>query len=108
MANREAACSCGQLRLTIQGEPFAVGICHCLACQRRTADRGVELVAAHPGDARLAYDVACCESRAGRTADAIEHLRQSIGLHANLRSLAGGDPALDPIGDEPAFRKLVG
>ena len=36
MANRGAACTCGQLRLTIQGEPFAVGICHCLACQRRT------------------------------------------------------------------------
>jgi hypothetical protein len=33
---REAACSCGQLRVTAQGEPFAVGICHCLACQRRT------------------------------------------------------------------------
>lgn len=33
---REAGCSCGQLRLAVEGEPFAVGICHCLACQRRT------------------------------------------------------------------------
>jgi hypothetical protein len=33
---REAACHCGQLRLTVDGEPFAVSICHCLACQRRT------------------------------------------------------------------------
>ena len=33
---REAACSCGNLRLTVEGEPARVSICHCLACQRRT------------------------------------------------------------------------
>ena len=33
---REAACHCGQLRLTVEGDPFAVSICNCLACQRRT------------------------------------------------------------------------
>jgi hypothetical protein len=36
MATREATCHCGQLRLTVEGEPFAVSICNCLACQRRT------------------------------------------------------------------------
>ena len=36
MATREAACHCGQLRLEVEGEPFAVSLCHCLACQRRT------------------------------------------------------------------------
>jgi hypothetical protein len=36
MANREAACHCGQLRLEVSGDPFAVSICNCLACQRRT------------------------------------------------------------------------
>ena len=36
MATREAACHCGQLRVEATGEPFAVSICHCLACQRRT------------------------------------------------------------------------
>src|SRR6187200_2840403 len=36
MADREAACHCGQLRLEVSGEPFAVSICNCLACQRRT------------------------------------------------------------------------
>jgi hypothetical protein len=34
--SREAACHCGQLRLQVTGEPFAVSICNCLACQRRT------------------------------------------------------------------------
>ena len=36
MANREASCSCGQLRVSVSGEPVRVSICHCLACQRRT------------------------------------------------------------------------
>ncbi|WP_374539069.1 GFA family protein [Chitinimonas taiwanensis] len=33
---RIAACSCGQLQATVQGEPIKVSICHCFACQRRT------------------------------------------------------------------------
>lgn len=36
MSTREAACHCGQLRLEVKGEPFAVSICNCRACQRRT------------------------------------------------------------------------
>ena len=36
MTTRTAACSCGQLRIEVQGEPRGVGVCHCLACQRRT------------------------------------------------------------------------
>jgi hypothetical protein len=36
MGTREAACHCGQLRLHLDGDPFVVSLCHCLACQRRT------------------------------------------------------------------------
>jgi len=36
MGSRTASCSCGQLRIEVQGEPLGVGVCHCLACQRRT------------------------------------------------------------------------
>jgi hypothetical protein len=36
MTTRDAACSCGRLRLTAEGEPVRVSVCHCLACQRRT------------------------------------------------------------------------
>jgi hypothetical protein len=35
-ATRDAACSCGQLRLTAEGDPIRISMCHCLACQRRT------------------------------------------------------------------------
>jgi hypothetical protein len=33
---RTAACACGQLTVTCRGEPVAVSLCHCRACQRRT------------------------------------------------------------------------
>ncbi len=36
MTIRRAACSCGQLHLTIEGEPSRISMCSCLACQRRT------------------------------------------------------------------------
>lgn len=36
MTTRTAACSCGQLSIEVEGEPRGVGLCHCLACQRRT------------------------------------------------------------------------
>ena len=36
MRSRTAACSRGQLRIEVQREPLGIGVCHCLACQRRT------------------------------------------------------------------------
>ena len=36
MTSRVASCSCGQLRLTCEGDPVRVSICHCLECQKRT------------------------------------------------------------------------
>jgi hypothetical protein len=36
MTTRLAACSCGQLTATVEGDPIRVSVCHCLACQRRT------------------------------------------------------------------------
>ncbi len=33
---RVATCSCGRLRVSCEGDPVRISICHCLACQRRT------------------------------------------------------------------------
>ena len=223
MATREATCHCGQLRLTVDGEPFAVSICNCLACQRRTgsafgmqagfkanqvtvegrysdyarisdqpdrkehvfhfcpdcgsqvfyteptepellvvsvgafadptfppptesgydsrrhpwielpesvarhapelwetaqplyeagkyaeaADRGRELLEAHPDNGMLLYNTACAESLAGRTADALEHLTRAVEQWDGARAMASGDSDFDPIRDEPAFRELT-
>jgi hypothetical protein len=59
------------------------------------------------GAAGPLYNLACCESLAGRTADAIEHLRQAIELSARYRSHAAGDADFDPIRDERAFVELT-
>jgi hypothetical protein len=224
MATRVAACHCGQLHLAVEGEPFAVSICHCLACQRRTgsafgmqagynadqvqitgrysdysrisdeadqkehvfhfcpdcgsqvfytepteedlivvsvgafadpsfppptesgydsrrhpwiglpesvtrnalevwdsarplyeagkyaeaADRGRELLEAHGEYPNLVYNLACCESLAGRRDDALEHLGRAIELWDGARALARGDSDFDSIRDEPGFQELVG
>jgi tetratricopeptide (TPR) repeat protein len=72
------------------------------------ADRGRELVEAHPEYVGLLYNLACCESLAGRTTDAIEHLRHAIDRSERSRSLAAEDSDFDPIRDEPAFKELMG
>jgi hypothetical protein len=36
MGSRTASCCCGQLSIEVHGEPLGIGVCHCLACQRRT------------------------------------------------------------------------
>ncbi len=72
------------------------------------ADRGRELLEAHPGYAGVHYNVACCASLAGRAADALEHLRRAIDLSERFRAYAEGDSDFDPIRGEPAFGELVG
>jgi len=71
------------------------------------ADRARELIQAHPEYPGLLYNVACCESLAGRTADAIEHLRLAIERADRFRSLAAGDSDFDPAREDPAFKALV-
>jgi tetratricopeptide (TPR) repeat protein len=72
------------------------------------ADRGRELIEAHPEYAGALYNLACCESLAGRTADAIGHLRLAIDRAEKFRSFAAGDSDFEPIRAEPAFKELVG
>ncbi len=72
------------------------------------ADRTKELLEREQRYPGLLYNLACCESLAGRTADAIEHLRQAIEAWEDSRSYAKGDSDFDPIREEPAFKELVG
>ena len=71
-------------------------------------DRARDLVEAHPAYVGPLYNLACCESLAGRTADAIEHLRLAIERSPRFRSLAAEDSDFDPIRQEPAFKTLMG
>jgi hypothetical protein len=72
------------------------------------ADRGREILDAHPELPAIAYNVACCESLAGRTADAIAHLRIAVEANDMVRKWAAQDSDFEPLRDEPAFRELVG
>jgi tetratricopeptide (TPR) repeat protein len=72
------------------------------------ADRAREAVEAHPEYAIPVYNLACCESLAGRKDEAIEHLRVAIDRREQLRSMATEDSDFDPVRGEPAFKELVG
>jgi hypothetical protein len=71
------------------------------------AARGRALVEAHPGDAGLLYNLACCESLAGQRTDALEHLRRAIELSERCRAFAAGDSDFDVLRDDPAFQAVV-
>jgi tetratricopeptide (TPR) repeat protein len=71
------------------------------------ADRGRELIEAHPGQGKLYYNVACCESLAGRTHAAVEHLRQAIAIWEGCRDMAKDDADFESIRNEPAFVELI-
>ena len=72
------------------------------------ADRARELIESEPRYAVPLYNLACCESLAGRTDEALEHLRQAIELMDGMRAYAKSDSDLDAIRGEPAFEELVG
>jgi hypothetical protein len=71
------------------------------------ADRGSVLVDAHPQYPGLLYNLACAESLAGRTTEAIAHLRSSIESAEHSRAYAKEDPDFDPIRDAPEFKELI-
>lgn len=71
------------------------------------ADRLGVLVAASPQYPMLFFNLACCESRCGRTSEALDHLRHAIEGSEEFRAAAKTDRDLDPIRDAPAFQQLI-
>jgi hypothetical protein len=71
------------------------------------AAKGMELIEARPDQPYLYYNVACYESLAGRTAEAIDHLRTAIEMWEDCRGMARDDPDFGSIRDLPAFRELL-
>ncbi len=71
------------------------------------ADRLSALVAVAPQYPMLFFNLACCESRCGRTSDALDHLRHAVELSEEFRDSAKEDSDLDAIRDEPAFKQLI-
>jgi tetratricopeptide (TPR) repeat protein len=82
------------------------------AFQSGDYERAIELVRPvvdeHPHYAGLVYNLACAESLAGRTDDAIEHLGRAVALSDRFASFAQGDSDLDAIRDDPRFSAITG
>jgi tetratricopeptide (TPR) repeat protein len=72
------------------------------------ADMARGIVEAHPDYPALVYNLACCESLAGRREDAVRHLRSAIERSDQLRRLAVEDDDVAAIRDDPAIKELLG
>ena len=109
MTHREAACSCGQLRAEVEGDPVRVSMCHCLACQRRTGSVfGVQ--SRYPASAvRIAGEA----TEYVRTADSGNRIRFSFcplcGSTVYYRFEGNDDIVAIPVGAfaDPAFPSPV-
>ena len=66
------------------------------------------MLEAYPENGYLLYNLACCESLAGRTADAVEHLGRAIDRSERVRAMAKEDSDFDPIREDRTFQELVG
>jgi tetratricopeptide (TPR) repeat protein len=85
-----------------------VGLLYQAGEYAEAADKGRELLREHPEFPVLVYNVACCESLAGQTAEALEHLRLAIERSERIRQFAATDSDFDPLRNDPAFKQLVG
>ncbi len=72
------------------------------------ADMARDVVEANPEYPALLYNLACCESLAGRRDDAVRHLRSAIERSAQLRRLAVEDTDIAAIRDDPSIKELLG
>jgi tetratricopeptide (TPR) repeat protein len=70
-------------------------------------EKGRALIEANPQYAGLLYNLACCESLAGRADDAVEHLRLAIERSPRFRDFAKADSDFDPIREDPSFAALL-
>jgi len=62
-----------------------------------------EGLAAHPDHGDLLYNLACVESLAGRSEDAVAHLRRALEVKPEVARYLEDDSDLDPIREHPDF-----
>jgi len=107
MNTRSAACACGAVSLTVEGEPLTVSMCHCLACQRRTGStysvhayfpkervslRGTPKRFARAGDTGAMVDFHFCPDCGSTTHWELEAISGRIGIPVGIFA----DPGFPP------------
>lgn len=94
----EGGCVCGAVRFVAEGEPFRVGLCHCMTCRKRGGSV-FNAFAIYPRDAVRSTGTTAIYrgSEHGR-----QHFCPACGSHVFAKD-AGSDEAEVPIGtfDEP-------
>ena len=102
---RIASCSCGQLTAKVTGEPIRVGVCHCLACQRRTGS----VFASQARFPRAAVEISGTSTQYVRVGDegggATFHFCPACGVAVYYVAMAQEDVIAIPVGvfAEPGF-----
>lgn len=70
-------------------------------------DEGIALIEEalreRPDNPSVLYNLACAESRGGRTTDALAHLGQAVAINAKYVEFARNDPDFEAIRGEPGF-----
>jgi Tetratricopeptide repeat len=98
------------------GEPYTVGRWEPMAgffdfYTRGDYEGGIsfleECLRRDPGYPGVLYNLACCESLAGRADAAVEHLRAALEGEPELRESARDDEDFAPLRDDPRFEELV-
>lgn len=92
---RTAACSCGQLEVSCEGEPVRISVCHCHACQKRTGSafgaqarfpadkvtiRGASTVYARVGDSGGKIDFHFCPTCGATVYYAIDRMPGVVAI----------------------------
>jgi tetratricopeptide (TPR) repeat protein len=60
-----------------------------------------------PADPVAHFNAACFAARAGRTDDAIEHLRRAVEINARVKELMATDEDLDSVRTDQRFAELA-
>src|SRR6476659_304628 len=69
--------------------------------------RAREVIASDPQYGLPFYNLACCVSVTGQTAEALEHLRTAIEVSEMFRGYAKNDSDLDALRGDPGFDEIV-
>src|SRR5262245_3745733 len=60
-----------------------------------------------PDNLIVLFNLACFEARAGKTDDAIEHLKAAVEADSGVVELARDDTDLDSLREDPRFKELI-
>jgi tetratricopeptide (TPR) repeat protein len=60
-----------------------------------------------PGNVIVQFNAGCFAARAGRSDEAIEHLRKAVEINDRIKELIARDEDLDSIREDPRFQELT-